>query len=240
MTNKHIIFLVSLLSFLPAWADGSKNDALTPPNQARLSGEVFSFGLHAEGSMYFPEDWNQGRVTLTSGEVVEVERLRYNGYLDQLIWLNPANFQPIQIDKQMVHSFSLQVPYLPDSLYFENITFKRWYESNPINIYGQLMYRGNIRLLAHRRIFSEREVIEERGNALVARAQLKLESIYYILMPDNQAHEFKRLNRKTLYRLFPEHSDALRDAFRQNNLRIRNENELIEAVKIIDQILGKG
>lgn len=237
---KTLIFLLFLMIFSPLLADEEKNNTLVPPNQARLSGEVFNFSLHSDGSMYYPQDWNKGRVTLLTGEIVEVEQLRYNGYLDELIWLNPANFQQIQIDKQMVQSFSLQVPYLPDSLYFENITFKRWYDPTPMNIYGQMMYEGNIRLLVHRRIHSKREVIEERGNALVARAQLKADPIFYILMPDNQAREIKRFNRKALYSLFPEHSEQIKAAFRNNRMRIRNEAELIEAVKIIDQILGQG
>ncbi|MEE4176284.1 MAG: hypothetical protein V2I46_02120 [Bacteroides sp.] len=237
---KPIITILSLLIFSPVLANEEKNDAMVPPNQARLSGEVFSFSLNSQGSMYLLQEWNPGRVTLTTGEVVEVKQLRYNGYLDQLIWLNPANFQPIQIDKQMVRSFSLLVPYLEDSLYFENITFKRWYEPNPINIYAQMMYQGGIRLLVHRSIHTKREVIENRGNALVARAQLKPNPAYYILMPDNQAREVKRFNRKALYRLFPEHSQEIKDAFRSQRLRIRNEDELIEAVKIIDQVLGKG
>ena len=234
---KPIVLALSLLICFPLLADEEKHDAMVPPNQARLSGEVFSFSLNSQGSMYYPEEWNPGRVTLTTGEMVEAEQLRYNGYLDQLIWLNPANFEQIKIDKQMVLSFSLLPRYLEDSLYFENITFKHWFDAHPVNIYGQMMYQGNIRLLAHRRIHTKREVIENRGNALVARAQLKLEPVYYILMPDNKAREVKRFNRKALYRLFPDHADQIRDAFRQNHLRIRNESELVEAVKIIDQIV---
>lgn len=240
MIPKPLLSLALLLVFSPLLADGDKNDALVPPNQARLSGEVFTFSLHSDGSMYYPETWNPGRVTLRSGEVVEAEQLRYNGYLDQLIWLNTETLQQIQVDKPLVHSFTLQLTSPRDTLHFENITFKRWYETDFQNIFGQMMYRGEIRLLVHRQIVTNREISEVRGSTLVARAQLKADPIFYVLMPGNEAREIKRFNRKALYRLFPEHADQIREAFRQNHLRIRNEQELIQAVKIIDLILSKG
>lgn len=236
MPYRLIISTILLFVFSLAFAENEKEKQLFPPAQVRLSGEVFSFTIHSDGSMYFNDDWVPGEVTLTTGESVEVEKLRYNGFLDQLIWLNPANFQQIQVDKQMVQSFTMKLPYYEEELFFENITFKPWFEANPINIYGHVLYNGDIKLLAHRRVTKKGEVLENVGSALVARAELESSPVFYILMPDNQAHAVRRFNRRTLYRIFPERADKIRSEFRKEHLRIRNENDLIKAVQIIDRL----
>jgi hypothetical protein len=230
-------FCIVFLHGLSLFADDNRENKLLPPAQARLSGEVFTFNLHADGSMYYFDAWAQGKVTLITGEVVEAENLRYNGYLDQLIWLNPANFQQIQVDKQMVKSFSMELPYLQEELYFENITFKPWFEANPMNIFAQILYQGEIRLLAHRRVSRKGEEIENVGSALVARAKLEPAPVFYILMPDGQAHAIRQINRRAIYRIFPEHANQIRDALRRNNIRLRNEQDLIEAVKITEKLI---
>lgn len=231
------LFCIVLLQGLSLFADGNRENRLLPPAQARLSGEVFTFTLHADGSMYYFDVWAPGKVTLITGEVVEAENLRYNGYLDQLIWLNPANFQQIQVDKQMVKSFSIELPHLQEELYFENITFKPWFEANPMNILAQILYQGEIRLLAHRRITRKSEEIENVGSALVARAKLEPAPVFYILMPDGQAHSIRRINRRAFFQIFPEHTTKIRDALRRNNIRLRNEHDLIEAVKITEKVI---
>lgn len=234
MPYRLIISIIFLFLFSLAFAE--KENQLFPPAQVRLSGEVFNFTIHADGSMYFYEEWVHGEVTLNTGESVEVEKLRYNGFLDQLIWLNPVNFQQIQVDKQLVQSFTLKLPHFEEELFFENITFKPWFETNPINIYGHVLYDGKIKLLAHRRVAKKGEVLENVGSALVARAELEPSPVFYILMPDNQAHAVRRFNRRTLYRIFPERADQIRSAFRKEHLRIRNENDLIKAIQIIDRL----
>lgn len=235
---KHItvIFFI-FFQGLSVFATDNRENLMFPPAQARLSGEVFTFNLHADGSMYFFDAWTPGIVTLITGEVVEAEKLRYNGYLDQLIWLNPANFQLIQIDKQMVKSFTLELPHLQEELYFENITFKPWFEANPMNIFAQILHQGEIKLLAHRRVSIKGEEIENLGSALVARAKLEPAPVFYVLMPDGQVHSIRQINRRAISRIFPEHAGQIREALRRNNNRLRNEQDLIEAIKITEKMI---
>lgn len=202
----------------------------------RISGELFISTMQADGSPYLHDTWVKGDLVLKDGSVVTQQDFRYNGYLDALIWRQPNTLQSVRADKDLVKQFMLYPPGA-DTIVFQNITIRPWYETSPLNIYAEIRYQGDISLVVHRRIRQTGETLESRGARIISRPRIEPDPVYYILMPDNEARELRRLNRRALSRLFPGNSAAIRSALRREGIRIDNEADLLHAVKVIDQLL---
>lgn len=231
-----ILFLI--IAGLTLWGNAQATDLLKnniqPDPQARLAGEIFVFSIVSHGSQYFNDEWYYGDVTLQSGEVVENQMLKYNGYLDELIWLN-TSFQNIKVDKNLVAEFSLRDPHSQEILVFRNVLLKSLSISGSGHIFAEQLYENDISLMAFRRILKTGERTENRTKSVISRAILKADPVYFILMPDGNANILTNLSRRSFYRAFPEHKEKIRSMFRQNQLRLRNERDLIEAVKFIEK-----
>ncbi len=241
MKKRFDIFLLSL-SFilvvcpaeLPAQFD---KDDITLKREPKLSGEVYSFTMQAEGSYYLNRNWSDGDVLLATGEKVKNELFKYNGFLDELVWLNAKTYQPVKVDKEMVEEFTLYLPGERRPFVFQNITIDIALSAETKNIFAHSLYEGEISLVAHRRIIRTGQSLRSGEGTLYAVARLKPEPVFYIVMPDNKAFEVRRFSRRSLYRIFPDHRRELRSAFRDRGLRIRSENDLIQAVDVVDQVL---
>ncbi len=232
-----IVFILCLMTTLPAFS-ANKHEPLLLDFEARLSGEVFTFHMQADGSQYLFENWVKGDVSFISGKSLKDQSFRYNGYLDELIWLHPSFYKPVKADKYQIESFTLYPPG-GDTLIFENISFKPRFESDSLHFFAQKLYTGDISLVAYRQIKRTGETLESIGPRLVARPKIEPEPVYYLILPDDQVHEVRRLNRRSLYRIFSDERRAIREGFRRECLRINNERDLIKAVGIIDEILEK-
>ncbi len=202
----------------------------------RISGELFISTMQADGSPYLHDNWVKGDLILKDGSMIAQQDFRYNGYLDALIWRQPKTLQSVKADKDLVEQFILYPPG-SDTMVFQNITISPWYESRPLNLYAEIRYLGDISLVVHQRIRRTGETLESRGARIISRPRIELDPVYYIIMPDNEAREIRRLNRRSLSRLFPDEGVAIRSALRRAGIRINNEADLLRAVAVIDQLL---
>ncbi|MBW6498229.1 MAG: hypothetical protein K0B09_07580 [Bacteroidales bacterium] len=232
--------LFSIIAMLALWgnvqATDLKNNNIQPDPQARLAGEIFVFSIVSHGSQYFNDEWYLGDVTLRSGEVVEDQMLKYNGYLDELIWLN-TSFQNIKVDKNLVAEFNISDPHTQETFVFRNVLLNSLSIGGSGHIFAEQLYENDISLMTFRRILKTGERTENRTKSVISRAILKPDPVYFILMPDGNANILSNLSRRSFYRAFPDHKDEIRSMFRQNQLRLRNERDLIEAVKIIEKVV---
>ena len=115
---------------------------------ARLSGEVYTFSLVANGSPYLWDAWAPGDVELMSGAVIVKQNLKYNGYLDELIWFNTSTQQQVRLEKKGVRAFSLSLSPHENPLVFRKIPYRSWYGTPTSDIYAQVLYEGDLQLLA--------------------------------------------------------------------------------------------
>ncbi len=212
------------------------SDQLTLTYEARLSGKVYDFALDAEGDYYLAESWATGDVMLLSGEKVTGERLKYNAYLDELIWLSPGNHQSVQIDKRLVSQFSVTLPGEGQPRVFHRLFFHDDREQpHAEGQYAELLYDGDVSLFAHRRVVQSGERVETVGGSLRAIPQLNADPVYYIMMPDERIKELSRFSRRALQGIFPDKQREVRALLRREQPMIRSEADLIRAVFLIEE-----
>ncbi len=235
-------FTAFLILLLPAGlmaqlSSGSGPEALF---KARLSGEVYTPPVIHSGSQWFIGEWATGSVTLITGEKVSDVMLRYNGYLDELFWLTPVTFEQVRLDKKLIRQFEMEDPGSGEKLIFKNLEVNNMLAPGSIEVFAQLLHRSDISLYVHRKIRETGATTSVMvGGTLVARRVLGPDYQYY-LQNRSELPGAIQPTRRSLMRTFPEHRRQIRQALRQQNIRIRNEAQLIYAIEIINDLVRDG
>jgi hypothetical protein len=229
--------LAWLLLLGNTWIPGAYGSGSVKYNpHVRLSGEVFTSTLHASGSQYLFEEWSNGDVTLTTGAMVKGVSLRYNGYLDELIWLNTASNLQIMVDKSLVSMFTLQNPQNGELLNFRKISHRSWYANEASDIYAQVIYDGAFSLMAYRNIRKTGDTTLFTESGITVRATISPAHEYFLITPENEVHLVRNFNRRTFMRMFPDHRAEIRMALR--GIRIQTDAERVVFISRLDELIG--
>lgn len=230
------VFFVLLILRFTLYA-GNENQVTSPElieNQPRISGEVFNFHMQADGSQYLYDYWVKGDVYLIDGSVIRGELFKYNAYLDELIWLHPLSFKPVQAEKDFVEGFTL-FPLDGDTLFFNHVTIKPWYENEPLKLYAQELYEGqHISLVVQRRIKRTGETLKSSGARIIATPIIEPDPVFFVVFDDGEARDIKRMTRRAVAAVFPETQKEIRSLLRQEGIRINDQNDLVKAIMLID------
>ena len=221
---------------MPLQAQCTRNGSEPDNPHARLSGEVFSFTLNASGSQYLYEQWSTGGVMLHTGARIDGVSLRYNGYLDELIWMNQANGTQIMVDKSLVDHFVMQRPQTGEWLKFRKILYRSWYATEPSEIYAQVIHEGGYTLMAYRNIrrTGENTLFTESG--ITVRMNISPSHEYFLITPGGEVFLVRNFNRRTFVKMFPDHRTEIRQAFR--GIRIQTDADRALLVSRLDELLG--
>ncbi len=233
-----LIIVNGLFFLLPFGMYAQEQPSYLPQPKYYLSGDAFLDASTSKGSQYYIEVWLEGDVVLKSGHEVKSQLLRYNGFLDELLWLPSVAQSQVKVDKDMVSHFTL----LSDNaepVEFVNISFTPRFQSAHINILAQQLHKGQISLLVHRQIIQNGTYSERTDRGTYVIPILSPRPVYYLLVDDQPADVVRRFSRRSLARLFPENEKTVRRYLKEQNIRIRNERELAIAVKSLDDWLEK-
>ncbi len=239
--NIILLCVVLLIAFCPDYTNAQENnETITLNYEPKLSGEVYNFSMRSGGDDYYLEnDWIRGDILLTSGKKVKNKQIKYNCYLDELIWLSAKSYQQVKVDKNLIEEFTIYLSGKQEPAVFKNVVLDRSLAKEPKNTFLQKLYEGNISLMAHRSVKKTGERLVSSSSGLILVPRLSAEPEFYILTEDNEILEVQRLRRRSLYNIFPEKRDQIRSVFRDERLRIRSEDDLIQAVSLIDEIVSK-
>jgi hypothetical protein len=229
------IILISVISSINFYLKAGNPDPLMLKKEHHLSGEVFQSGQASVGSQYFYEEWLEGDVLLKSGQLVERKMLRYNGLLDELIWMPAPTRSQVRVDKNMIAQFSFVLPGRSDKVVFENITIRPRFQSSEINILAQALHKGKFSLYVHRKVKQKDELARRTERGVYFIPILEHDPVYYVVFSDNLAVPLRKLNNRSLLRVFPEQRREIRQLLRQEELRIRTEQDMVLAVIAINK-----
>lgn len=204
-----------------------------------LSGKLSMPPRQPIGNQHYPvEEWLSGSVTLENGIVVKNKMLRYNGYIDELFWLFEGDYQQIQVDKYFVKKFHLHVPRKEKPLIFHRIKADSPILIGRDEIFGELLYEGDVRLYAYRRIEGSRSGEYWIGDVPYGGPVISPRPLYILMLSDGTPRIIQRIRRRNILNLFHENRGELRGLLRENSLfRLRKEHDMIETARILDAFL---
>ncbi len=239
MINLRIAILALSISFTFCAVSGQDpliDRVINDLNEPVLSGEVLNYFFQAEGSQYFIDGWTKGDIYLETGDVTRDRMLQYNGYKDQLYWLNPSTGDIVILDKHLVSSFTLEMPLTADTATFMKVSADLNGIRDPDGVFVQVLVDDAYSLLVMRRIVNTGERNIMQGERMVTLPVLESRPVYIIRSPDNSYQSLQRLRRRNLINLFPGQRDDLRRELAGRRNRVRNEKQLLEAVKILNTL----
>ncbi len=213
---------------------------VTAQTQARLSGEIYTYTLNTKDSQHYVDYWSQGEVLLTNGEVVTDQLLMYNGYLDELIWLHPATYNTIRVDKNLVASFRLFIAYPSDTVEFRHITYRYWFQPSPVSAFVTPLHTGNFSLMLQHSIRKSGERAEYTQEGRSIRILLKAAPAYFIVAADGKSYPVAAFNRRTFDQIFPDNREEVRQAFRSTGRgALRDDDGKAKLAKTLDDLITK-
>lgn len=241
MNLKLLVLFVSLLVFIRPIMSQDIQECFCDSVHSKhrnliLYGDEFLTPRASEGSQFFKIEWIPGTVYRSDHSVVDNVDLKYNGYIDELIYLEPNSLAQVKIDKELISGFSLNDIKKHAIYNFTKIKIKKDFTSDSSIIFGQILYSGKLSLFEYQRIvYGDPKQLDKTTYY----KDIYIPSpVYYLRLPSGRTVGFKTLKKKSLFNIFPEKADIIRKALKERKQRrFKTETDLISVTEILNTVL---
>ncbi len=201
----------------------------TPP----LCGEIYHIKTGTIGNQFYNNEWRLGKIKLISGEWVFNIKLKYNSFIDELIWLQENSFKQIKLEKHFIDEFVL-INSDGISVHFRRMKIKLPPMVDSSEIYVEVLLEKIASLYVFRSIKIEGHEEELKNGILYSNDVLKDHPVYILIMPDQRIITFQKIRKRSLLNALDENSRVrIKKIIQEFHLSIRKENDLMELVRLI-------
>ena len=207
--------------------------------QPVVCGSSYEMPKGYTGNQYYINSWLNGDVYKNTGEVVSNLRLRYNMFLDELIWYNcDTCFEEI-VDKGLVRSFVLKPEGKPEFV-FVKIRVKPDLLTDSAEVFAQQLYAGLIKCYALRKSVIRGYTLMGSGGSGYILENLEPQPGYILVLGKNQHVTFSRISKRKILKALPTNLQQLASQIIvEKNIRIHDELSLVQFVKLLEEVLSK-
>ncbi len=205
-----------------------KYDSLnTGLSERKLTGEIISSTVTPSSNYYY--DWDYADIVFNNGETVINKKLRYDGYLNEMIWLTPDE-KLVKIEKENIKEVNFKKLHAS----FRQISIKTL--SDSIKIFAEVLYENKISLFVYRKIKLEKIDMVNENNIIYPKNNFSYSPVYYVKFPDSQSiHSFTRINMNSFRGLFELRRDEVKKLLKQNHVNIKSEKDFVAALRLIEK-----
>jgi hypothetical protein len=186
------------------------------------------------GSPFVNPEWTQSTIVLNTGDTIVGEKIKYNGYVDEVMWINQRNYKKFTLDKPNIKEFWIQ-PDSTHSAHYMQISVPI-YPGNQ-KLFLETTYEGNVALYIYHKIRRTGRYIERYEDITYELDILSPRDIYFLKLPDGRWIEMHKLRQRYFLKYFPEQKKAIIQLAKKNHLSFKIEDQCIELLRIIDQEL---
>ncbi len=227
------IFLMQI--FIVWFVLGAVGQCYIEPSEPQISGEQFiPIPLYA-GSEYLIDDWSPGDVFLLSGDTVKNKLLRYNAFHDELIWFDLSNSSTVRVDKYLVSGFSIALQHSDSIAVFKKTSHCDGF----LDGFLQELKGGHISLYAKHWVEKTSNIDMVYIGGKAKRAISIVPRKQYLVKTANGQCRTLSLNRRSFIKTFSDDLKTItRKSLRQNSIRFKDEQDLINAITWIEKNLA--
>jgi hypothetical protein len=196
----------------------NENENISDEN---LTAKVYISPYLNKKELYY-NSWGSGDVELVDGTVVKNKTLRYNGYLDELVWLRNDDKKVGLVDKQLVKSFKIKQSENGTTDLYRKMKIKRWFSFDTAVVYMNVLAEGKLSLYVLRRIIQM-----SNSQEFVTKHE------YYIYINGNFI--LFKPNKVYFLQVLGVEKDRMKQILRKNKLKVRDESQLIKAFEIYNK-----
>lgn len=181
-----------------------------------LTGELFVPEKLMDSITYINQEWLVGDISLLNGAIIRNKMIKYNGLLNELLWLEPKSKKTIKLDKDPIQSFHY-LNFLGDTgVYFSMITVKEDFMADSGKIFAEEIYSGKLSLFIFHTYVVERKERYTFNGVPYQRDIYAEEPVYYFRFENNKTVGFKDLSRKRLYAYLPDQKDRIKKYLKEH------------------------
>jgi len=211
----------------------SQNIDYEPP----LSGELFDLSLTPDLSTFFNTEWIAGDILMSNGRLARNHKIRYNGLLDELFWLEPVSNQTIKLDKESILKFHFLNFQGDSTISFRKIRVKKDIFTDSVDIFVQEIIHEKVSLMISHSFYYAGKATVRTGKGAFLKDIYKGEPVYYLRLPDNTLVGLKRFNLKNLYSALYDKKDLIRQYFRESSSgKINTGREIQDFVQFLSSV----
>lgn len=200
----------------------------------KLTGELYVNETKHLGDLFFNNKWAESTLLLSNGTTVHGAKIKYQGFLDEVVWYNNVNYTPFILDRALISEF-----WTTDSLdrpvHFKHLQITDSTSRHPKDRFVQVLVEGAYALYIQHKVVNLPDQIVVRSNGSFAVRAFGQEPVYYIQEPSGNYLVLKNLGRNAFLRLFPQQKEALKALIRKHGIRLRTEEGLKEMVGLMSQ-----
>lgn len=202
--------------------------------EPKLCGEIFRMKTGTIGEQFYNVDWAVGDIKLNTGEMAVKKLLKYNAFMDELIWLQTDSLWQVKLEKHFIDEFCLR-NYYGRSVLFRRIRLKLPRMTDTADVFLEVLTEKNASLYVFRNVIIQGTVNRVIGGIQYSFNKLVPQPEYILILPGGGRYTFKKIGRIALLKALPEDYRAVvNEIIRQNNLSLMDENDLVKLTDLID------
>ena len=221
---KYLLIFIFLFEWSSTYCQQKLSDSLTNRIteilEEKLSGKITTEKFSFKGSPYLNKNWADGDILLINGKMVKHKFLKYNCYLDQVLWLRAIDNSVVELAKETIKEFYLTFSDNSEKICFRRIWIKRAVSNDSTNSFAQVLVDGKISFYVLRTV-------------QIASSEYVHVPIYVIKKSDGNTCKIK-LSRVALYKLFPEKKMQIKALIRKEKLKVRHEDSMKRAIQLLN------
>jgi len=231
-----LLWITSLGAFCQNNCICSDTDKIN--SELYLSGELFTPSIPLDNMTYFNISWLPGDICLADGGIVKNKKIRYNGLVDELFYLDPKTNRTIKLDKKAIAQFHFHNFQGDTSVYFRKLKVKRNLLPDSIEIFVQKIYQGNVSLFVFHTFYLNRRETVHIDENFILKDIYKEDPVYYIKISNKKVIGFNRFSRKNIYSFVPDKKDQIRKFLRESiSGRIKTDSEIVGFIIFLNSIV---
>jgi hypothetical protein len=233
---KYCIIFVFLFSFISTEAqlvDKDKNltDSIS---QTKLTGETWFEQKGYKGEQFFNKTWMLSDIILTTGETVYGVEVKYNGFLDELIWVNPTLNQQFKLDKQLIKEFSLKTKQGQLTHFKRLKIIKPGSTNRQSDLFAEVEVEGKISIYIQRKISVVNTDYITIDGIPSQEEIIKPTPQYFLKFLSSDFMQLEKIKLKLLMQLLPTQKQQIDLVMRKNNLKLKTEQDLVKLIKLLN------
>ena len=227
---KNILFILLITLFLQeqnnAQSVCSQDSMYLAIEEPNLYGKLFVNPYIGNETQYHLP-WLYGDITLTNGQVAKNEYLRYNGFLDEILWIRSTDYKTVIIERNSIESCVLYDKSGSVSAKYRKEDVKDIIWEFEDDVFMQVLAEGQVELLIYRKV----AVIKYSD-------EIYYDFHYYTKTGETMTRFMPQ--RWKIYRILPQYKKELRSIIHKFHLNPkRSENDLILLFKELNSRISE-
>ena len=229
--KKAFLFLI-IINFVIAISGQAINlDSIFEP---KLCGEIFRMKTGTLGEQFYNNDWTESDIKLTTGETAVNKLLKYNAFMDEVIWLQADGLRQVQLEKHFIDEVYLKNG-KGGSVVFKRMLIKLPRMTDSDDIFVEVLSEKSASLYVFRNVVIQGTVDRIENGVLYSYDRLVSQPVYILSLPDKGTVTFQKIGRSALLKALPEaYKTTVIEIIQRNHLAVRNEDDLIKLVSLIN------